>query len=60
MDFVEIKADRNGEFIVEIPDDVLDSVGWEEGDCVEWSLRGDALVLSRIGEGAEIIEELVY
>jgi bifunctional DNA-binding transcriptional regulator/antitoxin component of YhaV-PrlF toxin-antitoxin module len=60
MDFVEVKTDRNGDFVVEIPDDVLESVGWEEGDCVEWSLRGDALVLSRIGEGAEIVEELAY
>ena len=60
MTLVEITTDKNGNFIVEIPDDVLDSIGWEEGDCVEWSLRGDALVLSRIGEGAEIIEESIY
>lgn len=60
MDIAEIKINNHGEAFVEIPSDVLETVGWEEGDCLEWSLRGDALVLSRIGEGADIIEELIY
>lgn len=60
MDFVEIKIDNQGECFIEIPEDVIEAVGWEEGDCLEWSMRGDTLVLSRIGEGAELVEESVY
>lgn len=60
MDFVEIKIDNQGECFIEIPEDVIEAVGWEEGDCLEWSMRGDTLVLSRIGEGAELVEESIY
>jgi antitoxin component of MazEF toxin-antitoxin module len=54
---VEIQEDGNGECFIEIPDDVMESVGWSEGDCLEWSLRGDALMLSRIGDGADYVED---
>lgn len=60
MEIVELKEDNHGEFFIEIPDDIIDSLGWLEGDCLEWSMRGDALVLSRIGEGADLIEDTDY
>jgi bifunctional DNA-binding transcriptional regulator/antitoxin component of YhaV-PrlF toxin-antitoxin module len=56
---VEVQQNDVNEYFVEIPDDVLEAVGWEEGDCLEWSLRGDSLVLSRIGEGVEFIEDSI-
>jgi len=54
---VEVQESDNGEMFVEIPDDVMESVGWSEGDCVEWSLRGDSIVLSRIGDVGEYVED---
>lgn len=60
MEIVELQEDNHGEYFIELPQDVVDSVGWEVGDCLEWSLRGDTLVLSRIGEGAELIEDSLY
>ena len=56
---VEVQQNDSNEYFVEIPDDVLEAVDWEEGDCLEWSLRGDSLVLSRIGEGVEFIEDSI-
>lgn len=56
---VDVQVNDNNEYFIEIPDDVLDAVGWEEGDCLEWSMRGDSLVLSRIGEGAEFLEDSI-
>jgi bifunctional DNA-binding transcriptional regulator/antitoxin component of YhaV-PrlF toxin-antitoxin module len=56
---VEIQQDDSNEYFIEIPDEVLETVDWKEGDCLEWSLRGDSLVLSRIGEGVEFLEDSI-
>jgi antitoxin component of MazEF toxin-antitoxin module len=56
---VEVQESDDGEMYVEIPDDVLESVGWVEGDCLEWSLRGDSLLLSKIGDPADFIDDAI-
>jgi bifunctional DNA-binding transcriptional regulator/antitoxin component of YhaV-PrlF toxin-antitoxin module len=33
------------EYYVTLPDDLLESVGWEEGDVVEWHVNKDGTVL---------------
>ena len=56
---VEVQQADSNDYFIEIPDDVLEVVGWKEGDCLEWSMRGDSLVLSRIGEGVEFLEDSI-
>jgi len=34
-----------GEYYLTIPDELLEHVGWEEGDVVEWHLNKDGTVL---------------
>lgn len=34
-----------GEYYVTLPDELLASVGWEEGDVVEWHTNKDGTVL---------------
>jgi len=39
------------EHYVTIPDEIIDSVGWEEGDVLEWRLNKDGtILLERIDE----------
>lgn len=33
---VEVKKLPNGDQFIEIPDDMIKSVGWKEGDKIEW------------------------
>ena len=33
---VEVKNLPNGDQFIEIPDDMIESVGWKEGDEIEW------------------------
>ena len=33
------------EYYVTLPDELLDSLGWEEGDIVEWHTNKDGTVL---------------
>lgn len=34
-----------GEYYLTIPDELLDSLGWEEGDVLEWHSNKDGTVL---------------
>jgi bifunctional DNA-binding transcriptional regulator/antitoxin component of YhaV-PrlF toxin-antitoxin module len=34
-----------GEYNVTLPDELLDSLGWEEGDILEWHVNKDGTVL---------------
>lgn len=33
------------EYFLTIPDELLDSLGWEEGDVLEWKVNSDGTVL---------------
>ena len=33
---VEVKKLPNGDQFIEIPDDMIENVGWKEGDEIEW------------------------
>jgi len=43
--------DEDGNLIFEFPDELLDLVGWSEGDTLEISAIGDAIHMRRV-EGA--------
>lgn len=34
-----------GEYYVTLPDDLLESLGWDEGDVLEWHTNKDGTVL---------------
>lgn len=34
-----------GEYFLTIPDEILENLGWEEGDVVEWHYNKDGTVL---------------
>lgn len=43
-------AEENGELIVVFEPQMLDDLGWNEGDTIVWELRGDAVVIKKISE----------
>ena len=38
---VEVQVNEDGEYFIEIPDDILNSLDLDFGDTVEWTDRGD-------------------
>lgn len=56
---LEIQEDKNGELFIAFPDDLAESLNWKEGDILEWKLKGNGLVLSKLNDSAgyEVIEE---
>jgi bifunctional DNA-binding transcriptional regulator/antitoxin component of YhaV-PrlF toxin-antitoxin module len=52
-----VQETENGDIVLEFPDEILDTVGWREGDTLEFASVGNSIritkVASAIGGGAE-------
>jgi len=42
-----IEVDFFGEYFVSIPDEILESLGWKEGDVLDISVEGDKIILKK-------------
>lgn len=56
---VEVQESQDGELFIEFPDEIIEELGWQEGDILSWDLKGNGIVLSRLNEesGYEVLEE---
>ena len=56
---LEVQEDKNGEVFVVFPDDIIEELGWQEGDILEWKLKSNGIILSKLNDSAgyEVIEE---
>ena len=41
QDIATIKERDNGELYLEFPDELMEEMGWNEGDTLEWKDNGD-------------------
>jgi bifunctional DNA-binding transcriptional regulator/antitoxin component of YhaV-PrlF toxin-antitoxin module len=56
---IEIQENESGDLFIEFPDDLIDELGWQEGDILNWDLKGDGIVLSKVHDsnGYEVVDE---
>ena len=56
---LEIEEDQNGDQYVTFPEDILEELGWLEGDLLEWNMKGEGIALTKLNNpsGYEVIEE---
>lgn len=56
---VEVQESDNGDLFIEFPDDLIDELGWQEGDILNWDLKGEGIVLTKLYDpsGYEAEEE---
>lgn len=56
---IEIQEDQDGELFIEFPEEIIEELGWQEGDILSWNLKGEGIILSRLNDesGYEVIEE---
>jgi bifunctional DNA-binding transcriptional regulator/antitoxin component of YhaV-PrlF toxin-antitoxin module len=56
---VEVQEDENGDQFIVLPDEVIEDLGWLEGDILNWDVRGEGIVLSKVNDpsGYEVIED---
>lgn len=56
---IEVQEDQDGELFIEFPEEIIEELGWQDGDILSWDLKGDGIVLSKLNDesGYEVIEE---
>ena len=42
-----VEVDENGEYFIKIPDELIQELGWVEGDILQWAIEGDSVILSK-------------
>jgi antitoxin component of MazEF toxin-antitoxin module len=59
---VEIQENDEGDCFITLPDDLIDTLGWQEGDILTWRIKNDSILLSRIDGPAEpdALEKISY
>ena len=56
---IEVEEDENGEQFIQLPDELMEELGWQEGDLLDWDVRGNGIILTKVNDpsGYEVIEE---
>jgi bifunctional DNA-binding transcriptional regulator/antitoxin component of YhaV-PrlF toxin-antitoxin module len=56
---LEVEEDENGESFITLPDELIEELGWQEGDVLDWDVRGNGIILTKVNDssGYEVIEE---
>ena len=50
--YVEIMEDDDGDLVIQIPEEIIERLGWEENTLLTWDIKGDGIILQRLnGEG---------
>jgi len=48
--YVELEEDKNGDLFLMIPDEVIETLGWEDNTLLTWDIKGDGIVLRTLGD----------
>ena len=56
---LEVQEDQDGELFLTFPDDLMEEFGWQEGDVLNWDVRGNGIVLTKVNDqaGFDVNEE---
>jgi hypothetical protein len=56
---VEVQENDQGDLFIEFPEDLIFELGWAEGDILNWDLKGEGVVLSKVcaSSGYEVEDE---
>ena len=50
LDLVETE---DGEHAIIFPDEIVSDLGWQEGDVLEWNVKGQGIVINKLDNGSE-------
>ena len=47
---IEVQESDNGDLFIEFPDDLIDTLGWLEGDILDWRIKDEGIILKRLND----------
>jgi bifunctional DNA-binding transcriptional regulator/antitoxin component of YhaV-PrlF toxin-antitoxin module len=56
---LEVQEDDNGDLFIVFPEEVMEDLGWQEGDVLNWDVKGEGIVLTKVNDptGYVVLEE---
>jgi bifunctional DNA-binding transcriptional regulator/antitoxin component of YhaV-PrlF toxin-antitoxin module len=56
---LEVQEDENGDQFINLPEEVMEDLGWQEGDVLNWDVKGEGIILTKINDptGYVVLEE---
>lgn len=51
---IEVQESDNGDLFIEFPDDLIDTLGWLEGDILDWRIKDEGIILKRLNDPAVV------
>jgi len=51
---IEIQEADNGDLFIELPDDLIDTLGWRVGDVLDWRIKDEGIILKRLNDPAVV------
>jgi bifunctional DNA-binding transcriptional regulator/antitoxin component of YhaV-PrlF toxin-antitoxin module len=51
---IEIQEADNGDLFIEFPDDLIDTLGWLEGDILDWRIKDEGIIIKRLNDAATV------
>jgi bifunctional DNA-binding transcriptional regulator/antitoxin component of YhaV-PrlF toxin-antitoxin module len=56
---LEVQEDENGEMFITFPEEVVEHLGWQEGDVLNWDVKGEGIILTKVNDpaGYVVLEE---
>ena len=56
---LEVQEDENGDPFIVLPEEVLESLDWHEGDALDWRIKGEGFIISKLNDpaGYVVLEE---
>jgi|TARA_R100000005_G_C5002171_1_gene209676 bifunctional DNA-binding transcriptional regulator/antitoxin component of YhaV-PrlF toxin-antitoxin module len=49
---IEVEEANNGDVVIPLPDEICEELNWQEGDILEWNLKGNGIVLNKLNDSA--------
>jgi len=45
---LEVEEDEDGELFLTFPDELMEEVGWGYGDILNWDIKGEGVILTKV------------
>ena len=46
--FIELEEHEDGDLFLTLPEEVIETLGWETGMLLTWDVKGDGIIIQRL------------
>jgi len=46
--FIELEEHEDGDLFLTLPEEVIETLGWETGTLLTWDVKGDGIIVQRV------------